>query len=282
MSDRTAHPAADLFPLMGADELASLAEDIKANGLRHPVVLAADGRVLDGRNRLAACKLAGVEPQFTTLDGEADPWTVAISLNVKRRNLTKGQTAIAAADGWDMPAAKVRSSNRAKVLAAIFHISPRYVEHARALVQRDRAGADAVKNGDQSLKDAYDALLAREGKVRGESAERTALRDQHPDLAEQVDGEVLALREALAEAERRAEAERKERYATTMNILDGLRVMQQPAEPHHVQRAVELLDDAMAAERGEQITPERLRAAAAFASALADAIDHKEEQSCAA
>lgn len=279
MSDRTAHPAADLFPLMGADELASLAEDIKANGLRHPVILDADGRVLDGRNRLRACDLAGVEPVFSTVD-DGDPVALVVSLNVKRRNMAKGQTAIAAADAWGMPSIKVGSGKRAAVLAALFGVSPNYVEKARALTERDRAGADAVKNGDQSLKEAYDELRAREGKVRGESAERTALRDQHPDLAEQVDGEVLALRDALAEAERRAEAERKERYAATMNILDGLRVMEQPAEPHHVQGAVELLDDAMAAGRGEQITPERLRGAAAFASA--DALDHKEEQSCAA
>lgn len=267
MSDRTAHPAADLFPLMGADELASLAEDIKANGLRQPVVLDADGRVLDGRNRLRACEAAGVEPQFVTVEAEVDPVALVVSLNVKRRNMTASQRAVSAAEEAKISPRSVADSG------ATFEVSPAYVKFARALVERDRAGADAVKNGDQSLKDAYDALRAREGKVRGESAERTALRDQHPDLAEQVDGEVLALREALAEAERRAEAERKERYAATMNILDGLRLMEQPAEPHHVERAAALLDDALAAGRGEQITPERLRAAAAFASALADALD---------
>src|SRR5262245_55299485 len=58
------HPAADLFPMMSPDELRALAEDIKKNGLRYPIVfcLADDGKgrlLLDGRNRLDAMELAG-------------------------------------------------------------------------------------------------------------------------------------------------------------------------------------------------------------------------------
>ncbi len=37
------HPAADLFPMMSPEELRGLGEDIKANGLRVPVVAAAMG-----------------------------------------------------------------------------------------------------------------------------------------------------------------------------------------------------------------------------------------------
>ncbi len=33
-------PAADVFPMMFDDELKELAEDIKANGLREPIVVA--------------------------------------------------------------------------------------------------------------------------------------------------------------------------------------------------------------------------------------------------
>src|SRR5205085_4815531 len=51
------HPVAALFPLLPPDELAALAADIRAHGLLHAVVLGADGQVIDGRNRLAACKL---------------------------------------------------------------------------------------------------------------------------------------------------------------------------------------------------------------------------------
>jgi hypothetical protein len=39
----------------------------------------------------------------------------------------------------------------------MFGVAEKYVQQARALVERDRAGADAVKEGAASLKDAYEA-----------------------------------------------------------------------------------------------------------------------------
>jgi len=43
------HPLAELFPMLADDDLAALAEDIKANGIRYPVVVDWDnGEVLDG------------------------------------------------------------------------------------------------------------------------------------------------------------------------------------------------------------------------------------------
>jgi len=59
--------------MLADDELDELAADIKARGLLQPIVLDAEGRVLDGRNRLAACKKAGVKPDFITYaDGDPD------------------------------------------------------------------------------------------------------------------------------------------------------------------------------------------------------------------
>lgn len=54
-----AHPYADKFPMLSEPELAELAESIRANGLRNPVVVTEDGLILDGRNRAAACERIG-------------------------------------------------------------------------------------------------------------------------------------------------------------------------------------------------------------------------------
>lgn len=57
------HPVCDLFPLMDKASLAGLAADIRANGLLHPIAVH-EGQLVDGRNRLLACREAGIEPRF--------------------------------------------------------------------------------------------------------------------------------------------------------------------------------------------------------------------------
>jgi hypothetical protein len=121
------HPAADLFPLMPTEELRALGEDIKAHGLRTPIVIfderTAVGKnephrckLLDGRNRLDAMELVGIEFELVFMkhgsrllwhliqpngdmrdcvrhewsDG-LDPYAYVISANVRRRHLTTEQ-----------------------------------------------------------------------------------------------------------------------------------------------------------------------------------------------
>lgn len=87
------HPAARLFPLMQGPELGLLIEDIEANGLREPIVLY-DGQILDGRNRLRACELAGIEPRFVEWDGAGSPVAFVMSRNLHRRHLNESQRSI--------------------------------------------------------------------------------------------------------------------------------------------------------------------------------------------
>jgi ParB-like nuclease domain len=106
------HPAAELFPLMAEAELKELAEDIKTNGLRSPIVMwpNSDKKLLliDGRNRLDALALLGLlgvdesgcltlkarsndHWQFQCAHQVGDPYALALSFNVRRRHLTAEQ-----------------------------------------------------------------------------------------------------------------------------------------------------------------------------------------------
>ena len=87
---------------MTTEEMASLVEDIKANGLAQPIVTH-EGAILDGRHRHQACLQAGVEPQFTVFRG-GDALAFVLSANLNRRHLTVAQRAMVAAKIANMPA----------------------------------------------------------------------------------------------------------------------------------------------------------------------------------
>jgi hypothetical protein len=77
--------------LLDEAEIAELAQDIAANGIKQSITLL-DGKILDGRNRYRACLSADVEPRFDHYQGDT-PVADVISWNAKRRHLTKAQVA---------------------------------------------------------------------------------------------------------------------------------------------------------------------------------------------
>lgn len=90
------HEYAALFPAATDAELQEMAEDIRQRGLLCPIITL-DGKVLDGRNRLRACEIAGVTPRTQKYAG-ADPLADVVSWNLKRRHLTPSQQAGIGAD----------------------------------------------------------------------------------------------------------------------------------------------------------------------------------------
>jgi len=87
--------------------------------------------LIDGRNRLAACKRAGVESHFQSLNGH-DAQAFIVSANLVRCNLSKGQQAMIYPEG-NCPG-RVRGDNALK----LFTCTP-YVETNRV--------ADCAKAG---------------------------------------------------------------------------------------------------------------------------------------
>jgi len=69
---REIHEAANAFPMMQSKEFDELARDISANGLQVPIAIY-QGKILDGRNRFAACEASGVSPIFQEVETD-DPY----------------------------------------------------------------------------------------------------------------------------------------------------------------------------------------------------------------
>lgn len=97
MTTRVAHPVAEIFPAMSDEDHRGLVEDIREHGLREPIWLHRDGRIVDGRNRYRACGIVGIEPRFRTYEGDdGSLLNFVVSLNLRRRHLTESQRAMVA------------------------------------------------------------------------------------------------------------------------------------------------------------------------------------------
>jgi ParB-like chromosome segregation protein Spo0J len=75
--------------MLSEDELIELADDIAANGLYEAIKLDPAGEILvDGRNREAACDIAGVEPRYVRLPDGTDIFAYIVATNLRRRHLS--------------------------------------------------------------------------------------------------------------------------------------------------------------------------------------------------
>jgi hypothetical protein len=86
--NREFHEVANIFPMMQGEEFDALKADIAANGLREPIWLHPDGRIIDGRNRYRACCELSIEPEYHTWNGSGSLVSFVVSLNLHRRHLT--------------------------------------------------------------------------------------------------------------------------------------------------------------------------------------------------
>jgi ParB-like chromosome segregation protein Spo0J len=205
------HPLADLFPMMTDDELAGLAADIKANGLIHPIILDPAGKVvIDGRNRLRACEIAGVEPNFERTD--KDPAAFIVSVNLARRNLSKGQQAMALALIYpDGDKAGRGKKGTARNLAETVGFSATRIRECRLILRNARPLAEAVLAGTMKLDAALRKVEEDRDAASSADAKYSRLRAAAPDFADLVDDESMSVDEALAAMQQREKDNRVHR-----------------------------------------------------------------------
>lgn len=195
------HPLADLFPMLPPEELQELADTIKEDGQLFPIMLSPSGRLLDGRNRLAACKLAKVEPVFEVYEGDENVFT--LKANLARRSMTQGQKAMVVAQS------KLFATNNQTELSKVADVSRPRVGYASIVIKYAPDLAEQVVSGALGLDDAY-----RTAQSRKAATERTAqiledLQEKAPDLAERVTEESLSLAEAHELSQVRARDDRE-------------------------------------------------------------------------
>lgn len=153
------HPLACLFPLMAEADLAALAADIDANGLREPIWLY-EGMILDGRNRYRACGLIDADHRVEHYRG-ADPLGFVVSRNLHRRHLTESQRAMVAAD-----IANMRQGERTDVAEPSANLPKVSQAAAAAMVGvGERSVRDAVKVKAKAVPELAEAVKAGEVSV---------------------------------------------------------------------------------------------------------------------
>lgn len=198
-----AHPAADIFPMIGSEEYPSFRDNIGANGQIEKIVLL-DGLILDGRNRYKVLteldardggdawrndpgRYITFEAKLKEMGAEMSALDYVLAENLERRHLSESQRSMSAARAANMrqgertdlqaaPFDPEPSANLRKVsagdAASMFRVSERLVNSA----------TNVIRHGVEQLRDLVD-----QGQVAVSVAEeiaRMATEDQQKIVAE--------------------------------------------------------------------------------------------------
>jgi len=179
MIDYEPHELAKLFPPLSPDEFEALAQDIAANGQWEPIRLY-EGRILDGVNRLFACRRASeikgqaVEPwieDFNPQKAKMSAEQFVVSRNLRRRHLTTGQLAVLAVE-W---------AEKAEREGFLTHV-------AKTAGETGRPRSSALPE-----------ISVLVGTTEQRAREAKRIRDASPELFAELKAGRVSLRSALAE-----------------------------------------------------------------------------------
>lgn len=267
------HPLAAMWPTV--EDLDALAADIAESGLRYPIVLDTYGRLVDGRNRLAACTEAGVEPTFVVDESLTSDEDIALfigSVNVERRNISTSQQAMGR--GLMLQAAGRRRDGR-WVRGAITKLGNsdtstelNAMKKVGTVLDYEPTLAASVLAGDLALDAAYRVAVATRETVDAEAlaekrrkaqekaeaeaqAKRIAdLAESRPDLAAMVEAGDLSLGDAwtirekdIREAQREAERDRVWRKKLRDGVVEGVLGIESAAHPNNIDAALAGFDE---------------------------------------
>lgn len=246
-----AHPYADKFPMLPKDELEELAESIRENGLRQPIVVDREGRILDGRNRAAACELVGITPETVEYDGD-DLAAYVLDCNISRRHMSTGARAMAAAlvleaDGrrsngrWKYGALSDSwNSTNSNTWGVALRMAGTVLDWAPELAEQVIAGQlrldiaydEAKKKRDdvdaEKRRKAIEANKKREETIRErEENDRmlTALTEAHSRYLERIQTGDMSIRAAYAAHMADTEKERRRQREVEMSRRDACRTI---------------------------------------------------------
>lgn len=190
------HPAAEIFPMLSDVEIRDLAKDISERGLQNHIITH-EGQLLDGRNRLAACILAGIEPKSMEYGGDS-PVGFVISANLRRRQLDPSQRAAVAVEIEPMFAKEAKErkvlnggdrksevanlrppvKNQGKAseqAAAVVSVSPRMVQEAKAIKKSNPEAFERIKSGAVTVHEAKKEIRGEEIKeIRAKMVQEAA------------------------------------------------------------------------------------------------------------
>ena len=162
------HAAALLVRDMSEVEYAVFRDDIAANGLREPIKVL-DGEIIDGRNRMRACRETGTSPRFETVETD-DPWGYVRSANIARRHLSVAERAMEAASVATRTRADRKKYNTGKSAdvaaptqeeaAKTYNVSERSVRKAKRIfdsgnltvIEKVRSGEMSIHQGERRVK----------------------------------------------------------------------------------------------------------------------------------
>jgi N6-adenosine-specific RNA methylase IME4 len=165
------HPAADIFPMMSAEEFAGLKQDIEENGQLEPILIdIKTGSIIDGRNRYEACLELDIIPECQPWEGD-DPVSFVMTCNLHRRHLSSSQKAVIALDAEKIYAEEAKKRQGARTdltsLKEFKNVPPaveqaakatgtnmHYVSDAKRIQEVSPELLEEVRSGDKTIPEA--------------------------------------------------------------------------------------------------------------------------------